>query len=91
MANIQSAMKRARQAIKHNARNRDAISRMRTYCKKVLQAVETGNAEQAREAFRQASSVIAVTARKGMIHRNQAARRISRLNAKVKTLVTAAS
>ncbi|MBF0177746.1 MAG: 30S ribosomal protein S20 [Magnetococcales bacterium] len=90
MANIKSAMKRARQTIKRNLRNRDAKSRMRTFTKKVLTVVETGDVAKAQEALRAAVSQLAISARKGVIHKNQAARRMRRLNAKVKALATGA-
>ncbi|MBF0141166.1 MAG: 30S ribosomal protein S20 [Magnetococcales bacterium] len=87
MANIKSAIKRNRQTVKLTQRNREVKSRYRTYTKKVLEAVKEGNIELAKAAMKEATSVIAVTARKGVIHRNQAARRISRLNARVKAMV----
>ncbi|HIJ85982.1 MAG: SSU ribosomal protein S20P [Magnetococcales bacterium] len=91
MANIKSAMKRNRQTVKLTQRNREVKSRFRTYSKRVLEAVKSGNVETAQAAMKEAVSVITVTARKGVIHRNQASRRISRLNAKVKAMVMAAA
>ena len=84
MANHKSALKRIRQTAKRTARNKDALSRMRTFIKKVDEAVTSGNAEEAKNAFRTAESELAVAAKKGIIHKNQAARRVSRLNARVK-------
>ncbi|HAT50102.1 MAG: 30S ribosomal protein S20 [Magnetococcales bacterium] len=89
MANIKSAIKRNRQTEKLTQRNREVKSRYRTYAKKVLEAVKSGNVELAQTAMKEATSVITVTARKGVIHRNQASRRISRLNAMVKAMATA--
>ena len=89
MANIKSAIKRNRQTVNLTLRNREIKSRFRTYSKKVLEAIKGGNVETARAALREATSVIAVTARKGVIHPNQAARSVSRLNAKVKAMVAA--
>jgi len=89
VANIKSAIKRNRQTVKLTQRNREIKSRFRTYSKKVLEAVKGGNIEMARAALREATSVIAVTARKGVIHPNQAARRVSRLSARVKAMVAA--
>lgn len=85
-----SNLKSARQAAKRYEPNRAAKSRMRTYGKKVLEAVASGNLEEAQASLREAASVMAVTAQKGIIHKNQAARRISRLNARVKALSLAA-
>ena len=86
MANIKSAKKRARQAEgrrKHNASRR---SMMRTYMKKVLAAIETGDKSAAQAAFVTATSVIDNAANKGLIHVNKAARHKSRYNAKIKAM-----
>lgn len=90
MAHHKSALKRIRQSAKAHERNRSDKSRMKTFSKKVLSAVAAGDPAVAQEQLREAMSVIAVSARKGTIHKNQAARRISRLNAKVKALATGA-
>lgn len=89
MAHHKSALKRMRQSAKANLRNSSNKSRMKTYAKKVIAAVQGGDLAQAQERLREAMSVIDVTAQKGTIHKNQAARRISRLNAKVKALAQA--
>ncbi len=72
-------MKRMRQEAKRRLRNRAIKSRMRTYVKKALRAIEEGDREQAEMAVREAISAIDKAAQKGTIHRNQAARRKSRL------------
>ncbi|MBF0367907.1 MAG: 30S ribosomal protein S20 [Magnetococcales bacterium] len=89
MANIKSAMKRNRQTIKRTNRNKDARSRMRTFQKKAADAIEAGDHGQAMEALREVNSVLATSVRKGVIHRNQAARHMKRLNLKVKGLAAA--
>ncbi|MCH9689966.1 MAG: 30S ribosomal protein S20 [Gammaproteobacteria bacterium] len=86
MANIKSAIKRARQNTKLRAHNASARSMYRTYVKNVLKAVETGNKEEAQAAFTKAQPVIDKAMGKGLIHKNKAARVKSRLNAKVKAL-----
>lgn len=86
MANIKSAIKRARQNTKRRAHNAGARSMYRTYVKNVLKAVEAGNAEAAREAYGKAQPVIDKAMAKGLIHKNKAARVKSRLNAKIKAL-----
>lgn len=86
MANHKSAEKSTRQTAKRTQANRATKSRMRTYAKKVLTAVESGSLESAQEALRQATSVLAATGAQGVIHKRQASRRISRLNARVKLL-----
>lgn len=86
MANIKSAKKRARQAEgrrKHNASRR---SMMRTYMKKVIAAIASGDKSEAQAAFKTATSVIDVAAGKGLIHANKAARHKSRFNAKIKAM-----
>lgn len=79
MAHTASARKRIRQTEKRNLRNRAYKSRMKTYMKKFLEAVKSGDAEKAEAAFKEAQSVITKTAAKGVIHKNNASRRISRL------------
>ncbi len=86
MANIASAKKRARNSEKSRAQNAAARSRLRTYIKKVLIAVASGDLEKARAAFREAQPVIDSSVNKGLIHRNKAARSKSRLSARVKAL-----
>ncbi len=86
MANIKSAKKRARQAEgrrKHNASRR---SMMRTYMKKVIAAIASGDKAAAEAAYKTAVSVIDVAAGKGLIHANKAARHKSRFNAKIKAM-----
>ncbi|MBF0455042.1 MAG: 30S ribosomal protein S20 [Magnetococcales bacterium] len=91
MANIKSAMKRNRQTVKRTQRNREIRARLRTFCKKVITAVESGDIKVAQSTLTIAISELAISARKGIIHQNQASRRAKRLNAKVKQLATAAS
>lgn len=91
MANIKSSIKDIERSEKRKNRNRSAKARMRTFCKKVLTAVEAKDLPTAQAALREAVSVLAVTARKGIIHDNAAARYTQRLNAKVKHLSLAAA
>lgn len=86
MANIKSAIKRARQNTKRRAHNASARSMYRTYVKNVLKAVESGDKAAATAAFTKAQPVIDKAMAKGLIHKNKAARVKSRLNAKVKAL-----
>ncbi len=79
MANIKSAIKRARQNIKLRQHNASARSMYRTYIKNVLKAVETGDHEAARAAFGKAQKVIDKAASKGLLHKNKAARLKNRL------------
>ncbi|WP_339668595.1 30S ribosomal protein S20 [Dasania marina] len=86
MANSPQAKKRARQAEKRRQHNASLRSMVRTSIKKVLAAIDGGNAEEAQTAYVAAVPVIDRMADKGIIHKNKAARHKSRLNAKVKAL-----
>ena len=86
MANIKSAEKRARQAVKRRAHNVAARSRLRTSIKKVLSAIGSGDKAAATAAFKDARPVIDTMVTKGIIHANKAARHKSELNAKIKAL-----
>jgi len=86
LANHVSAAKRARQSEKRRLNNRMRKGAMRTAIKSVLVAVDAGDADAAAKALREASSLIDRAGRRGVIHRNQAARRVSRLSARVKSV-----
>lgn len=86
MANIKSAIKRARQNVKLRQHNASARSMFRTYVKNVLKAVEAGDQEAARTAYTKAQPIIDKAAGKGLIHKNKAARIKSRLIARVKAM-----
>ncbi|RME07461.1 MAG: 30S ribosomal protein S20 [Anaerolineae bacterium] len=79
MANIKSQIKRNRQNEKRRLRNRVFRGRARTFVKKARLAIESGDVEAAREATRMAVSALDKAAEKGVIHKNNAARRKSRL------------
>lgn len=79
MANHASAKKRARQAEKHRLRNRANMSAMKTAIKKVTEACEKKDFSNMADLLKMAQSTIAKTRKKGAIHRNNMARRISRL------------
>jgi len=66
--------------------NRARKGEMRTAIKGVLTAVDAGDTDAANTALKSAASLIDRAGRKGMIHRNQASRRVSRLTAKVKNI-----
>lgn len=86
VANSPQAKKRARQAEKRRAHNASLRSMVRTYLKKVIAAIESGDKTKADEAFKQAVPVVDRMADKGIIHKNKAARHKSRLNAKIKAM-----
>lgn len=89
MANTKSAQKAQRQAERRAARNRSARSEVRTYVKKATAAVAE-LVETSAEVVRAAVSKLDSAARKGIIHRNAAARRKSRLMARLHALTTSA-
>ncbi len=83
MANTKSAQKRMRQNEMARIRNRRYISGSRTAVKKARTAIEAGDASAAQEAVRTACAMLDRAASKGVIHANNAARRKSRLMAKL--------
>ena len=86
MANIASAQKRARQMIKRAERNKMRRSRYRTSVRRVEDAVESGDAEAAMAALRNAETELARAGRKNVIHRKTVSRKVSRLNARIRAL-----
>jgi small subunit ribosomal protein S20 len=86
MAHHPSAKKRIRQTVKRTAINRSRISRIRTFIKKVEQAVASGDPESARAALAAAEPEIRRGVNKRVLKLNTASRRISRLSKKVNEL-----
>lgn len=86
MANSAQARKRARQADKRRAQNASQRSEFRTSVKKVVYAIDAGDATKAAESYKLAVPVIDTMAGKGIISKNKAARHKSRLNARIKAL-----
>lgn len=89
MANHKSAEKRNRQNQKRQARNRYVRSTMKTSIKKVRSAAEQGEAVMTQELLVAAMRKIDQAAAKGVIHKGQASRRISRLQKLVNKLAAA--
>lgn len=86
MANIKSAMKRAKTSAERNAHNSAMKSAMRTAIKKVEAAIALNDSSSAKEALTVAVRKIDKAATKGLIHKNAAARHKSRLYKKVNSL-----
>ncbi|MGB0679318.1 MAG: 30S ribosomal protein S20 [Polyangiales bacterium] len=86
MANHASAKKRARQALKRNARNRHLRSTMRTLVKRVREAITQEEVAPAQAALKAAVSKIDQAVTKGVLHRRTASRYISRLSSQVAAL-----
>jgi len=86
MANIKSAKKRARQTVKRTLVNHTRLSRIRTSVKKVETAIAAGDKAAARAAFQVAQPELHRGVTKGVLHRNTAARKLSRLSARINAL-----
>lgn len=86
MAHSSSAKKRIRQNESHRSRNRWRLRSMRESIKAFEAKLAEGDAKGAAESYRACSAVIDRTAQKGVIHKNQAARRKSRLSRRLKAL-----
>jgi small subunit ribosomal protein S20 len=86
MANHKSAEKRYRQTLRRTEVNRTRVSRLRTFLKKVELAIVSGNKDDAATAFLAAQPELHRGVGKGVIHRNTAARKLSRLSARINAL-----
>jgi len=86
LAKTKSAEKRIRQSEKRREGNIRVKSQVKTSVKKLLLAVESKDLEQSKASLGKAISVIDKAASKGVIHKNTASRKISRLTQKVNTL-----
>ena len=86
MANTAQAKKRVRQSEKARAHNASQRSAMRTAVKKLLRTIEGGDKSAMQTVFIEASSALDRAARKGLIHKNKAARLKSLLSARIKAV-----
>lgn len=86
MANIKSAQKRIRITETKTLRNKMIKSALKTVIKKFEVAVASGNADEAKAAFVNAAKSLDMAASKGIIHKNMAARKKSRLAVKLNSL-----
>ncbi len=82
----QSAIKRVRRNKRREDVNTARVGRIRTYIKKVETAIAGGDKTAARAAFNEAQPEIMRGVTKGVLHKNTASRKISRLNARIKSL-----
>ena len=85
MANLRSAIKRVRQSERRRVRNRLVSASTRTMVRKARVAIAEGEQAMSAEAVREAISALDKAAQKGIIHRNNAARRKSRLMKRLNT------
>ena len=86
MANTKSAQKAARQTLSRTEVNKSRRSDMRTYVRKVEEAIASRDADAAATALHAAEPQLARAAQKGILHKNTASRKISRLAKRVKAL-----
>ena len=86
MANTTQSAKRARQNEKRFAINKARRSRIRTYLRKVEEAITSGDKEAATAALKAAQPELMRGVTKGVLHKNTASRKMSRLSARVKAL-----
>jgi len=86
MANTTSAKKAARKIARRTAVNKSRISRVRTFVRKVEEAIASGDKAAAEAAFRAAQPELMRAANKGALHRNTASRKVSRLAQRIKSV-----
>lgn len=79
MANLKSSKKDLRRSAKRRARNLSAKSALKTYVKNVRKAAEGGDPEAIQKALQAAARMLDKASEHGIIHKNQAARRKSRI------------
>ncbi|MDO5704773.1 MAG: 30S ribosomal protein S20 [Paracoccus sp. (in: a-proteobacteria)] len=89
MANTPQSQKRARQTERRTEVNKARRSRIRTFLRKVEEAIASGDADVAREALKAAQPELMRGVTKGVYHKNTASRKISRLSSRVKALTNA--
>ena len=79
MANTKSAKKAARKIARRTAINKTRRSQMRTFVRRVEEAIEAGNREAALAALKTAEPILMRAAQKGVVHKNTASRKVARL------------
>jgi small subunit ribosomal protein S20 len=88
MANTRSAKKAARQAVRRTEVNKARRSRVRSYVRKVEEAIAKGDRAAAQAALKEAQPELMRGAQKKVIHQNAAARKVSRLSKRVKSMTS---
>lgn len=91
MANTKSAQKMVRKIAKRTAVNKNRRSRMRTFVRKVEEAIASGDKQAAETALQAAEPILARTAQNGIIHKKTAARKTSRLAQRIRQMGAAAA
>lgn len=87
MANLSSSKKMVRKIERRTARNRDQKSKMRTFIRRVDEAIADGDKAAAETALRAAQPLIARAGRKGLMHKKTASRKVSRLAKQISAIV----
>ena len=88
MANLSSSKKMVRKIERRTARNRDQKSKMRSFIRRVDEAIASGDKTAAETALRDAQPLIARAGRKGLMHKKTASRKVSRLAKRVSAIVS---
>jgi small subunit ribosomal protein S20 len=86
MAIHKSAKKRIRRNARHAGYNKSRVSNMRSHIRKVEEAIKSGDQKAAQEALKAAQPAIHKTAAKGLVHKKNASRKLSRLSARIKSI-----
>ena len=86
MANTKSAKKAARKIARRTEVNKGRRSQMRTFTRKVEEAITAGNRDAAAAALKEAEPIIMRAAQKGVVHKHTASRKVSRLSHRVAKL-----
>ncbi len=86
MANTQSAKKAIRNMARRTIVNQSRRSRVRTYIRKVEEAIENGSKEAALNALKEAQPQLMRGVTKGIFHRNTASRKVSRLSRRINVM-----
>ena len=86
MANLSSAKKMVRKIAKRTERNKSLKTNVRTHIKRFEEAVASGESNEAKIAFRLVQPKLMKLAQKGIVHKKNASRKISRLSKKLKSL-----
>lgn len=86
MANTKSATKAARQAIRRTAINKSRSSEVKSYVRKVEEAIASGDKEAAKTALAAAQPILMRSAQKKVMHKRAASRKVSRLSSRLKAM-----
>jgi small subunit ribosomal protein S20 len=86
MANTPSAKKAVRKIARRTGVNRSRRSKMRTYIRKVEEAVASGDSAAAQAALHAAEPILMQAAQNGIVHKNTASRKVSRLAKRVQAM-----